>query len=110
MSLAQQKTLNSIIYFVKHTKNCRKTKLFKLLFFLDFIHFKKFGTSVTGYDYIAMPYGPVPVKLYEQITNDSLPAEFKKAFVVMEEKEEDGDSKGFKILLKKDAKELLGLP
>jgi uncharacterized phage-associated protein len=100
VSLAQQKTLNAILYFVKNTKNCRKTKLFKLLYFLDFIHFKKYGASVTGYDYIAMPRGPVPIELYEQITNNRMPEEFTKAFSVIEEKDDDDESKGFKIILK----------
>ena len=100
MSPTQEKTLNAILYFVRNTKNCRKTKLFKLLYFLDFIHFKKYGTSVTGYDYIAMSRGPVPIELYDQMTNDRMPEEFTKAFMVIEEKDDDGESKGFKIILK----------
>ncbi len=104
MRPSQQKTLNAIIYFVRHTKNCRKTKLFKLLYFLDFVHFKRYGTSVTGYDYIAMPKGPVPIELYEQITHDTAPDEFKKAFTVVEEKDDEGESLGFRILLDKKAK------
>jgi uncharacterized phage-associated protein len=100
----EQKILQAIIYFVKHTKNCRKTKLFKLLYFLDFIHFKRHGTSVTGYDYIAMPRGPVPIKLFEQIKQDTLPESFKEAFAIIEEKDYDGDPLGFRILLKKKAK------
>lgn len=85
---------------MKHTKNCRKTKLGKLLFFLDFTHFKKYGTSVTGYDYIAMPMGPVPIQLYEAITNDTLPDDFRRALSITKEMDEDGESRGFKIQIK----------
>lgn len=104
MNYTEQKNLNAIIYFVKHTKNCRKTKLFKLLYFLDFVHFKKYGTSVSGYEYIAMPMGPVPIKLYEQISKDKLPENFKKALLIEEEKDDDGESLGFKIHVKKNVK------
>jgi len=35
-------------------------KLFKLLYFLDFVHFKNYGTTVTGMEYSAWKMGPVP--------------------------------------------------
>lgn len=105
MTMTQDKVLNAIKYFVKNTHNCRKTKLFKLLYFLDFIHFKKYGTTVTGYTYIAMPRGPVPIELYEQITKENLPEEFKKNLSIYEDiDEQDGESRGFKIVLKGDKK------
>jgi uncharacterized phage-associated protein len=100
MTPSEEKILNAIIYFVKTTKNCRKTKLFKLLYFFDFIHFKKYGTSVSGYEYIAMPRGPVPIRLYEQITNREMIKGFSEVLSFVEEVDEDGDSKGFKILIK----------
>ena len=103
MTVIDSKKLSAIEYFVKHTHNCRKTKLFKLLYFLDFVHFKKHGISVTGYDYIAMPLGPVPVELYNQITAEELPEDFKGALSITEEKDDDGVSRGFKIQLKKSA-------
>jgi len=55
-----------IIFFVKNTKQCGKTKLFKLLYYLDFIHFRETGRSVTGLDYFALPYGPVPCSLLDE--------------------------------------------
>ena len=68
------KTNNVIIYFVESTKFCGKTKLFKLIYFLDFEHFSRTGKSVTGLDYFAWPKGPVPVELFEKINqkDDSL--------------------------------------
>lgn len=62
----REKLLNAIIYFSKNTKYCGKTKLYKLLFFLDFIHFKETGKSVTGLDYYAWDHGPAPQSLHEE--------------------------------------------
>jgi putative zinc finger/helix-turn-helix YgiT family protein len=37
-----------------------KTKLNKLLFYSDFMHFNEFGVSITGCCYARLPHGPVP--------------------------------------------------
>jgi len=37
-----------------------KTKLNKLLFYTDFLHFREFGVSLTGAAYAKLPYGPCP--------------------------------------------------
>jgi len=97
------KILNGIKYFVKNTKHVGRTKLFKLLYFWDFIHFKKYGFSVTGYTYYTFPFGPVPRELYEQIDKDNLPSEFVKEFKIISDNssEDEFDSfKKFKIVLK----------
>ncbi len=99
MNITEQKIVNAIIYFVKNTKDCKKTKLFKLLYYLDFIHFKQHGLSVTGYNYISMPYGPVPSKLLEQFEKDEFPEEFKKNFSV-EKVTDDDDKYSYQIHLK----------
>jgi len=62
----REKLLQAINFFVRNTKKCGKTKLFKLLYFLDFEHFKATGRSVTGLTYNAWPMGPVPVSLYNE--------------------------------------------
>lgn len=36
-----------------------KTKINKLLFYADFLHFKEFGSSITGTQYARLPHGPV---------------------------------------------------
>lgn len=66
----REKLINAIIFFSKNTDHCGKTKLIKLLFLLDFEHFKETGRSVTGQDYYAFELGPVPGSLYEEINND----------------------------------------
>ncbi|WP_288492044.1 Panacea domain-containing protein [uncultured Pseudomonas sp.] len=63
----REKLIQAIIFFVNNTRHCHKVKLFKLLYFLDFEHFKVTGRSVTAMDYSAWPMGPVPVDLYAEI-------------------------------------------
>jgi len=63
----REKLLDSIIYFSNNTQMCGKTKLLKLLFLLDFDHFRQTGRSVTGMKYYAWRMGPVATALYEEI-------------------------------------------
>ncbi len=65
----REKLINTIIYFVQETSSCNKIKLFKLLYFLDFEHYKQTGRSVTGLEYKAWKYGPVPIQLFKEIKN-----------------------------------------
>ncbi|MFW6103233.1 MAG: type II TA system antitoxin MqsA family protein [Chloroflexota bacterium] len=37
-----------------------KTKLNKMLWYCDFLHFRDFGASITGSPYLHLQYGPVP--------------------------------------------------
>jgi uncharacterized phage-associated protein len=64
----REKLINAIIYFAANTKYCGKTKLLKLLYFLDFRHFKQTGKSITGLDYYAWNMGPVPKDLFNELT------------------------------------------
>jgi uncharacterized phage-associated protein len=66
----REKIINAIIYFATNTKYCGKTKLMKLLYFLDFLHFKQTGKSVTGLDYFAWKMGPVPKVLFDELSGD----------------------------------------
>ena len=66
----REKLINAIIYFATHTKYCGKTKLLKLLYFLDFSHFKRTGKSVTGLDYFAWGMGPVPKELFKELSGN----------------------------------------
>lgn len=62
----RDKLIQAIIFFAQHTKHCGKTKLFKLLYLLDFEHFRLTGRSVTGLEYYAWEKGPVPVALEDE--------------------------------------------
>lgn len=63
----REKLLNAIVYFVQNTKFVGTVKLFKLLYFFDFEHYRQAGRSVTGLDYYAMQNGPVPCALLDEI-------------------------------------------
>lgn len=67
----KEKLIEAISYFVKSTKYCGTLKLFKLLYWLDYHYFRETGKSVTGLEYFALPMGPVPTSLYEQVQNKS---------------------------------------
>ena len=63
----REKLINAIIFFANNTKFLGKIKLFKLLYFMDFDHYKETGRSVTGLEYFAWKMGPVPVQLFEEV-------------------------------------------
>lgn len=60
MAIIENKYRNAILYFASHVHNLGKVKLMKLFYYLDFDHYERFGTSVTGDEYIRRPMGPVP--------------------------------------------------
>lgn len=65
----REKIINAIIYFARNTQNFGKIKLMKLLFFLDFTHFRQTGKSVTGLEYSAWEMGPVSKYLFSELEN-----------------------------------------
>lgn len=65
-SHAEEKFVQTILYFAHNTQALGKIKLFKLLFLLDFEHFRQTGRSVTGMKYRAWRMGPVPAELVQQ--------------------------------------------
>jgi uncharacterized phage-associated protein len=67
VSRDREKLINAIIYFLRETNHCHTLKLFKLLNFADFEHFRQIGRTITGLDYRALPKGPVPTKLFDEI-------------------------------------------
>jgi len=76
--VAKEKRINAIRYFCKNTKDLTETKLYKLLYFLDFLHFKEVGRPVTDLEYFAWNYGPVPAKLFFEIKEKKAPKEIGK--------------------------------
>lgn len=66
VSHERDKLINAIVFFAKNTKYCGKIKLIKLLYLLDFEHFRQTGRSVTGMDYLAWKMGPVPLAFYKE--------------------------------------------
>lgn len=66
VSRERDKLINAIVFFAQNTRYCGKIKLIKLLYLLDFEHFRQTGRSVTGMDYFAWKMGPVPFALYQE--------------------------------------------
>lgn len=64
--IERSRLLNAMIYFAQNTKGCGKVKLFKLLYLMDFEHFRRTGRSLTGIEYEAWKLGPVSRPLFEQ--------------------------------------------
>lgn len=62
----REKLIQAIVFFARSTRACGKVKLFKLLYLLDFAHFRETGRSVTGLDYLAWKMGPVPSALVQE--------------------------------------------
>ncbi|MCL2123881.1 MAG: Panacea domain-containing protein [Desulfovibrionaceae bacterium] len=65
------KLQNAIIFFIKQDRTVKLTKLMKLLYYLDFRHYRETGHSVTGQVYTAWPKGPVPVDVWAEIRNSA---------------------------------------
>jgi len=99
VSRNREKLINAIIYFVTKTKYCGTTKLFKLLNFLDFIHFRETGRSVTGQFYYAWKLGPVPTDLFFEIKKG--PSEDLASAISFSEIKEDSGRTPTKISKKK---------
>lgn len=57
-----EKFANMVIYFLRSA--FLVTRLNKFLFYADFLNFKLSGSSISGYNYAAYQYGPVPQKYY----------------------------------------------
>lgn len=65
-SINRNRLRNAIVFFAKNMEACGKVKLFKLLYLLDFEHFRQTGKSVTGLNYEAWKFGPVPAELMKE--------------------------------------------
>ncbi|HET7809210.1 MAG TPA: Panacea domain-containing protein [Steroidobacteraceae bacterium] len=84
ISTTREKLINTIVFFAANTKYCGKVKLFKLLYLLDFAHFRETGRSVTGLDYRAWKMGPVPLELMQEW--DHLEPDMSAAVVIEPER------------------------
>lgn len=67
-SLNFNKLIDLINQIVSVTGEVTKTKLFKILFYIDFLNYKSCNESVSGIVYEKLPFGPVPEN-YPQLIN-----------------------------------------
>ena len=58
----EKKYKNAVLFFANKIRNgtLGKLKIMKLLYYLDFDFFEKYGRSVTGDQYLRFELGPVP--------------------------------------------------
>jgi putative zinc finger/helix-turn-helix YgiT family protein len=57
---ASWRKVTEAVLFLTNGGGTSRTKLNKLLFYVDFVHAKYFDAPVTGLDYIRLQHGPVP--------------------------------------------------
>ena len=62
MNISLPKLKAIILYFCQNTdpKFLGKVKLMKLIYYLDFMHLKKYGSPVTYDTYVNLEHGPIP--------------------------------------------------
>jgi hypothetical protein len=97
----REKVLNALMFFVQNTNRNKigKTKMAKLLFALDFEHFKQTGRFVTGLNYFAYPNGPYPKELMEKMTEKTFPKDMAP-FITLILKGDTKDDGGFLFKVK----------
>jgi uncharacterized phage-associated protein len=63
------KLRQAILYFLYHAngQHLGRTKLMKLLYFLDFEHVRAHGRPITGAVYRKLPHGPVAVEALDEL-------------------------------------------
>ena len=59
-SLSTDKVANVVRLIISTIGSTFVTKMNKMLFYADFIHYKNYGYGITGITYKALPFGPVP--------------------------------------------------
>ncbi len=70
-----ERAAQMVLFFAQNMPDLFKTKLNKLLFYADFLHFSQKGQSISGMEYRAIEFGPVPAdfdKLLVRLSEDNL--------------------------------------
>ncbi len=105
MNIYRNKLLNAVLFFARNTKRPNLTKTLKLLYFLDFTHFKQTGYPSIGLEYYAWEKGPVPKKFWIEMKDGIIPDDFEgKLTIFIRENQEDPLSSRKELLFKAIAK------
>ena len=74
----EKKYKSAVLFFAKKVQNgtLGKLKMMKLMYFLDFDFFEKYGKSITGDSYLRFENGPVP-QMAEKILKEMNGKEIK---------------------------------
>ncbi|WEK18859.1 MAG: Panacea domain-containing protein [Candidatus Pedobacter colombiensis] len=63
--LDKDKAINAVLYIINRLGPVKYHKLSKILYFAEQEHLKLYGRPITGDQYVAMEYGPVPSYAYD---------------------------------------------
>lgn len=69
IDVKREKLLDAVEFFARNTNFFGLVKMFKLVYFLDMLHFRETGRTVTGLDYAAWQWGPVATDLWVESHN-----------------------------------------
>lgn len=71
MAFSAHKMEQVILFFLERINNVHlgRTKLMKLLYYVDFDHYEKHGQSITDAVYHKLPHGPVPKEAQKLIAS-----------------------------------------
>jgi uncharacterized phage-associated protein len=89
-TIQRQRLINALAYFASKVKYPFKVKIFKLLFFFDFTHFKETGLPATDSSYYAWARGPVPKDLFEELEKGHIPNDLNQLLSIITQQKEDG--------------------
>lgn len=95
-NIYREKLLHAILFFARNTKYVNMTKLSKLLYFLDFDHFKQTGYPCIGLEYYAFEKGPVPKDFWLEVRDGDVPDDFRGKLAIVPKK--DDTNKTFREL------------
>jgi uncharacterized phage-associated protein len=99
MNIYRRKLLNAVLFFAKSTKHPNLTKMLKLLYFLDFTHFKQTGYPSIGLEYYAWEKGPVPKKFWAEVKDGEVPSDFSGKFAILIKKNQEDPLSTYRELL-----------
>lgn len=79
----ERKALAAVLFVIKQLGGfVGKHKLSKILYFADKKHLVKYMRPIFGDDYIAMPFGPVPSRVYDGVKGEGNFASFHQVLSV----------------------------
>jgi len=87
-NIYRKKLINALLYFAKNTKFANMTKISKLLYFLDFGHFKQTGYPSIGFEYFAFEKGPVPKSFWLEVKDGKVPEDLRNEIALITKKDE----------------------
>ena len=77
-NIDMDKTIEASLYILGKVPSCDMHKLFKILYFAESRHLAEYGRPITGDEYIAMEFGPVPSLLKDVIKSVNKPNPYLK--------------------------------